>query len=105
VLEVIGEWPVLRVPAVLRGTGEAVDCVLETWQEESTSGRLSTRCRIVDDPVELPDGPYTLGASGQCVGQGCIVPQQFQQPARVKWLRQHLKVVPVSPCPLQQFCA
>ena len=57
-------------PACTRRTScmdKAVECVLETWQEESTSGRLFTRCRIVDDPVELPDGAYTLEFGGRSV--------------------------------------
>ena len=36
------------------------DCALLTWKESSTSGRVYTRCRIVDEPSELPDGAYTL---------------------------------------------
>lgn len=51
---------VLRIPAVLRGMEQTADCVVETWQEESASGRFYTRCRISDDPPELPDGPYRV---------------------------------------------
>ena len=61
------DWPVLRVPAVLRGMDNVVDCTLETWQEESMSGRLFTRCRIVGEPPELPDGRYTLEFASRSV--------------------------------------
>jgi len=40
------------------------DCALLTWKESSTSGRVYTRCRIVDELSELPDGPYTLFLAG-----------------------------------------
>jgi hypothetical protein len=55
---------VIRFPAVLRGTGEAggagAMCVLETWSERSSKGRRFTRCRITDEPAELPDGTYVI---------------------------------------------
>lgn len=58
---------VLRFPGVLRGMGKVASCVLETWQEESTSGRMFTRCRIVDEPQELPDGLYELEVANRLV--------------------------------------
>ena len=51
---------VIRVAGVLQGMGTVADCTLEMWQEESSSGRMFTRCRIVDDPPELADGLYLL---------------------------------------------
>lgn len=37
------------------------------WKEFSTTGRVYGRCRIVDDPPTLPDGPYTLFFAGHSV--------------------------------------
>ena len=59
-LEIAGAWPVLRVHAVLRGMGKVADCIVEMWQEEASSGRLFTRCRIANEPLELPDGQYIV---------------------------------------------
>jgi hypothetical protein len=58
---------IVRVRGVLRGMSCEADCALMTWKESSTSGRVYTRCRIVDDPDELPDGPYTLFFAGHKV--------------------------------------
>ena len=58
--EAIDYRMVYRIPALLRGMGRVVGCTVDTWQEESTSGRLYTRCRIIYDPPELPDGPYRV---------------------------------------------
>lgn len=55
---------VVRVPAELRGMGAVAGCVLETWQERSSAGRSITRCRIVDDPSDLPDGVYDVNFAG-----------------------------------------
>jgi hypothetical protein len=60
VLDAFREFPVLRVSATLRGKDQIAECTLEMWQEEASSGRLFTRCHIVDDPPELPDGAYLL---------------------------------------------
>jgi len=35
-------------------------CTLEIWSEQSSKGRRFTRCRITDEPAELPDGAYEL---------------------------------------------
>lgn len=35
-------------------------CTLEIWSEQSSKGRRFTRCRITDEPAELPDGTYEL---------------------------------------------
>jgi len=43
------------------------DCALLTWKEFSTTGRVYTRCKIVDEPKELPDGPYSLTFAGHTV--------------------------------------
>jgi hypothetical protein len=42
-------------------------CTLEAWQERSSTGRVFTRCRIVDDAPELPDGPYEIVFPGGSV--------------------------------------
>lgn len=56
----VGDQLVIRVAGVLHGMGSVADCTLEMWQEESSSGRIFTRCRIVNDPPELADGLYQL---------------------------------------------
>lgn len=54
----------VRVPAFLHGTADRVGvhamCTLEIWSEQSSHGRLFTRCRITGEPEGLPDGPYVL---------------------------------------------
>jgi len=52
--------PVVRHTALLCATGIVAPCTVETWQEQSSSGRSYTRCRIVNEPPDLPDGPYQL---------------------------------------------
>lgn len=42
-------------------------CTLEIWQEQSSTGRDYTRCRIADDPPFLPDGAYQLFFGGHTV--------------------------------------
>lgn len=49
-----------RIPAVLRSPEVESKCTLEVWQESSSTGRIFTRCRITDDPPELPDGQYQV---------------------------------------------
>lgn len=52
---------IIQVPAILRGSqGMVGKCLLEFWPEQSSTGKTYTRCRVVDDPPELPDGQYTL---------------------------------------------
>lgn len=51
---------VLRSNAVLQGIGTKSDCVLETWKETSSSGRVFTRAVIVEENPVLPDGLYML---------------------------------------------
>ncbi|HKR30845.1 MAG TPA: hypothetical protein VJT08_10215 [Terriglobales bacterium] len=51
---------VLRIPAVLRGMSKIAYCALEIWREELPSGSRCTRCRIANDPPELPDGAYRV---------------------------------------------
>lgn len=51
---------VLRIPAVLLGMGSIAHCVLELWQEQSSSGQRCTQCRIANDPADLPDGAYRV---------------------------------------------
>ena len=42
-------------------------CTVETWSERSSSGRRITRCRILNEPPELPDGPYQVEFAGHTV--------------------------------------
>lgn len=53
--------PIVRIPGVLRATGIVAGCIVETWKERASDGGIYTRCRIADDPPQLPDGPYVLG--------------------------------------------
>lgn len=55
---------VIRMDGLLRGTKREVKCVLEIWEEMSSTGRVYLRCRIVDEPAGLPDGTYTLCFGG-----------------------------------------
>lgn len=55
----------IHVHAVLRGMGQEAECTLETWKERSSTGRVFTRCRIIDDTPELPDGSYEIFVAGQ----------------------------------------
>lgn len=48
------------LPAVLRSKLREEQCTLAVWKETSTSGRRFTRCEILNDPPDLPDGPYLL---------------------------------------------
>lgn len=57
----------VRVPAELRGMGFVARCILETWRECSSRGRVFIRCRIVDEPPGLPDGCYGVEVEGQMV--------------------------------------
>jgi hypothetical protein len=59
--------PVVGVRGVLRGMGCEADCRLPTWKETSTTGRVYTRCRILDEPFGLPDGAYTVFFAGHAV--------------------------------------
>jgi len=52
---------------VLRGLDREANCVLILWKERSSSGRVFTRCRIVDEPADLPEGPYSLSFAGYSV--------------------------------------
>lgn len=58
----------VEMPAVLRGIGNADDRVamatVEMWSERSSQGRLFVRCRILDDPPELPEGRYEVEFGG-----------------------------------------
>ena len=51
-----------RIPAVLSGVDSPIiaTCVVETWAEHSSSGKAYTRCRIINDPPDLPDGRHTV---------------------------------------------
>ena len=56
---------VVRLGAMVRGMGVEASCILETWQERSSSGRVFTRCRMAGDPANLPDGTYEVTIDGQ----------------------------------------
>ena len=58
---------VVRVRGFLQGMDCDADCELITWKESSTSGRIYSRCRIVNEPSDLPEGPYTLSFAGYTV--------------------------------------
>jgi len=51
-----------RVPAVLSGVDSPIiaTCIVETWAEHSSWGKAYTRCRIINDPADLPDGRYIV---------------------------------------------
>lgn len=49
-----------RIPAALHGPEAESNCILEAWQESSSTGRVFTRCRITDESPEVPDGPYQV---------------------------------------------
>ena len=55
--------------AVLRGlhSFRVAGCVLETWREHASSGKVYTRCRITKEPPDLPDGPYRVEFAGQSI--------------------------------------
>lgn len=51
---------VVRLNAELQGIGRKGKCVLETWKERSSKGRVFTRAVIVEESPKLPDGFYML---------------------------------------------
>jgi hypothetical protein len=57
----------VRSRAFLKGLDREADCTLMLWKERSTKGRIYLRCRIVDEPWDLPEGPYKLSFSGHTV--------------------------------------
>lgn len=50
----------MHIPAVLHGEGIEAICLLDIWQENSSTGRVFTRCRIHHAPPDLPDGAYKV---------------------------------------------
>jgi hypothetical protein len=58
----------IRMSAVLHSVHPAQDvggmCTLEVWNEVSSRGRRFIRCRITNDPPELPDGAYRVEFAG-----------------------------------------
>jgi hypothetical protein len=58
---------VIRVPGRLLGMGREADCVLAVWKESSQTGRTFTRCKITDEPFDLPDGSYNIEFAGHTV--------------------------------------
>lgn len=59
--------PRVQVPAILRGKHGEVRCVVETWTERSSTGRVITRGRILHDPPHLADGLYEVTFAGQTI--------------------------------------
>lgn len=59
------ERAVVHLKALLRGMGCKADCVLETWKETSSTGRVFTRAVITEEPPDLPDGIYMIVVRGQ----------------------------------------
>lgn len=57
--EIFGD-PIVRIPGVLRAAGVIAGCVVEAWKERATDGEIYVRCRIANDPPQLPNGPYLL---------------------------------------------
>lgn len=51
---------VLRSHAILQGIGTKAGCLLETWKETSSTGRIFTRAVITEEYPNLPDGIYML---------------------------------------------
>lgn len=64
---------VVRIPGILSGPGVVAPCIVETWQERSSAGHVYTRCRIINDPPHLPDGPYELEFGGHKLRTGKYV--------------------------------
>lgn len=60
---------ITRIPAVLCGVDNfrIAGCLLETWTEYSSARKPYTRCRIVHDPPNLPDGPYRIEFAGKSI--------------------------------------
>lgn len=56
---------IVRRPGFLRGMAREAECTVEMWKEASSSGRVYSRCRITDEPTDLPDGPYTVFFAGR----------------------------------------
>ena len=51
----------IRIPALLHAAdGSTARCFVETWNEQSSAGKIYTRIRITGDPPELPDGEYMV---------------------------------------------
>lgn len=57
----------VRAHGLLKGMDREAECRLILWKERSTAGRVYVRCRIVDEPADLPEGPYTLSFAGHQV--------------------------------------
>lgn len=62
-----GRKQVVHLPARLRGMGRVAGCILEVWDERSSSGRMYTRCRITNDPPNFPDGLYYVDFAGHMI--------------------------------------
>lgn len=66
-LEMAAVGEVVRIPGILSAKGIVAACIVETWNERSSTGHVFTRCRIVNDPPHLPDGPYEVEFAGHKV--------------------------------------
>lgn len=58
---------IVHFAALLREPDVTANCVFETWQEKSSTGRVFTRARLAEYPPGLPDGQYTVEFAGHAV--------------------------------------
>jgi len=60
---------IFRTPAVLRSleSFRVAGCMVETCSGYFSSGKTYTRCRIVYESSDLPDGPYRVEFSGHSI--------------------------------------
>ena len=66
--DTVQDHPLFRISALLTGIdGTTARCCVEMWHEQSSTGKTYTRCRIIGDPPELPDGDYMVDFAEQSV--------------------------------------
>ena len=79
---------VIRIAALLCGPDGTIDtCRVEIWEEQSSSGRIYSRCRITDEPPELPDGPYMVE-----FGHQSIRTNRYHEKWELAFLPPHIQV-------------
>lgn len=78
---------VQRVDGVLRGMDREAGCKLEIWEESSSTGRVFLRCRITDDPADLPGGEYML-----FVGDHRIATRKFEGHWLLRYLPKEIRL-------------
>jgi hypothetical protein len=78
---------VVLIRGVLRGMGREAPCEMLAIQETQpeTAQAVYFRCSVIDAPMELPDGDYTLAFNGHAVAArkegGLWVPGGATSPA------------------------